>query len=125
MSSSARWYWPFRAIPSSKRDICVAAICLVFFAPLIVFIYLLVRAEGEATITVQQRVRKDETSYNVWRFRMAGQGEKPDGVRENSARRWLLTRVGAFLFWSRLEVLPMFYNVFRGDISLQEMLHEI
>jgi lipopolysaccharide/colanic/teichoic acid biosynthesis glycosyltransferase len=118
-------HWPFRAVPSNKRDTCVAAFCLVFFAPLTAIIYFLLRIEGKAVFTVQQRVREDGTSYNVWRFRTAGLGEKPVGMRANSARRRLLTRVGAFLRWSRLEVLPTFYNVFRGDINLQEMLREI
>ena len=118
-------HWPFGSIPSDKRDICVAAFCLVFFAPLTAFIYFLLRIEGEAAFTVQQCVREDGTSCNVWRFRTAGLLEKPLGMRANSARRWPLTRVGAFLCWSRLEVLPTFYNVFRGDISLQEMLREI
>jgi lipopolysaccharide/colanic/teichoic acid biosynthesis glycosyltransferase len=97
----------------------------VFFAPLTVFIYLLLRIQGVAAFTVQQRIREDGTPYTLWRFRTADLVEKHAGMRVDSARRRLLVEVGAFLYWSRLEALPAFYNVLRGDISLREMMLEI
>jgi lipopolysaccharide/colanic/teichoic acid biosynthesis glycosyltransferase len=112
-------------VPPHKWDSWIAALCLVFFAPLAAVIYALLLVQGEAPFAVQRRVRADGTSCTVWRFRTARPMERPLGRPAGSARRRLLATLGAFLYWSRLEVLPTFYNVLRGDISLREMLRDI
>ena len=111
--------------PSNQRSICAAAIGLLLLAPLFAVIYLVLRLAGEAPFTRQQYVREDGASVTVWRFNAAGLLEERAEISPNPVGRWLRPRVGAFLYDSRLDLLPTFYNVLRGEISLQDMLREI
>lgn len=108
-----------------RGQVCLAALGLLFFAPLIGLITLFLRIAGEAAFTAQPYPRDDGSAPKVWQFRIEGLLAMPAGENPDSARHWLRTRVGRWLYLSRLDLLPMLYNVCRGDITLPEMLDEI
>jgi lipopolysaccharide/colanic/teichoic acid biosynthesis glycosyltransferase len=84
------------------------AACLILFAPLILTIFLLLRAEGGPAFVRRRHAEPDGTGAALWRFR-AGRSEP----------------LGRFLAWSRTEVLPECYNVARGDIGFSRMLDDL
>lgn len=90
-----------------------------------IFIYLFLRIAGEPAFTAQPYIRDDGSAQQVWQFHIAGLLKTPPGKDPDSGGRWLCCKVGRFLFLSRLELLPMLYNVCRGEITLPEMLNEI
>ena len=85
--------------------------CLIFFAPLIVMVFLLRKADGGSAFVGHKHTNSDGTSSTVWRFRARNLG-RPENYSE-------------FLLRSRTEILPEIYNVAKGDISFSEMLSDI
>ena len=85
--------------------------CLIYFAPLILVVFLLLKTDGGPAFVGRKHINSDGTSSTVWRFRTRSPG-RPDNLC-------------AFLLWSRTEVLPEIYNVARGDISFSQMLSDI
>jgi lipopolysaccharide/colanic/teichoic acid biosynthesis glycosyltransferase len=96
---------------SSILSILGGAACLIFFAPLILVVYLLLKTDGGSAFVGHKHTNTDGTSSTVWRFRARSQG-RPEKISE-------------FLWRSRIEILPEIYNVAKGDISFSEMLSHI
>lgn len=90
-----------------------------------IFIYLFLRIAGEPAFTAQSYIRDDGSAQRVWQFQIGGLLKVRPDMDPESRGRWLCCKVGRFLFFSRLELLPMLYNVCRGEITLPEMLGEI
>ncbi len=98
----------------NKWDVLVALLCLIFFAPLFLAIYLLVRADGGHVFVSHERSRGDGTIFKVWNFRTTKQ-QTPRTFRNNQIEPDSLnfTKFGRLLFRARLDVLPSFYNVLK------------
>jgi lipopolysaccharide/colanic/teichoic acid biosynthesis glycosyltransferase len=111
---------------ANRWDVLVALSCLVFFAPLLLAICLLVRADGGYALVSHERTTGDGTIVKVWNFRTTKQ-ETPRKFRNNQTELESLnfTKFGAMLHRTRLEVLPSLCNVSKGDMSLAEMLQDI
>jgi lipopolysaccharide/colanic/teichoic acid biosynthesis glycosyltransferase len=85
--------------------------CLIFFAPLILAVYLLLKTDGGSAFVGHEHTNSDGTCLTVWRFRARSLG-RPENLSE-------------FLWRSRTEILPEIYNVAKGDISFSQMLSHI
>lgn len=131
---------PITAGAEVSRDLCraldvvIALMVLVFIAPLMVAIALLIRAQdGGPVLFRQTRVGKDGKSFECLKFRsMVIDAEARLNAlleRDPEARRqWetaqklrvdpRITGLGAFLRRSSLDELPQLLNVLRGEMSL-------
>ncbi len=118
-------YSHIRSAVANKWGVLVALICLIFFAPLILATYLLVRAEGGRAFVSHDRPRGDGTIFEVWKFRTTKQ-ETPRTFRNNQieAESPNFTKLGRALYRTRLDVLPRLLNVVKGDMSLAEMMQD-
>jgi lipopolysaccharide/colanic/teichoic acid biosynthesis glycosyltransferase len=85
--------------------------CLIFFAPLTLIVFLLLKADGGPAFVGHKHINSDGKSSTIWRFRARSPG-RPENL-------------GEFLLRSRTEILPEIYNVAKGDISFSEMLSDI
>ncbi|WP_419810876.1 sugar transferase [Bacterioplanoides sp.] len=114
------------AVTQAKRlfDVLAAGLGLLLVLPLFPLIALAIRAESQGPVFFKQlRVGQslpDRTDvFMMIKFRtMAQDAEKQSGptlAQKNDAR---ITRVGNFLRKTRLDELPQFINVLRGDMSL-------
>ena len=94
-------------------DLLVAVGCLVIFAPLIVFIAVLIRLDSRGTILYSPRmVGHRGKVFSLFRFRtMSRQPADP-----NPEQR--LTRIGRLIREYSLDHLPMLVNLLRGDLTL-------
>ena len=102
-----------------------ALICAVFFAPLILAVYLMVRADGGPALVGSAHLRRDGTAIRTWRFRtMRRRPRQGDGrgVRKSDDSR--ATMLGSLLRRTRIDTLPTLYNVVKGEISLSEMIQD-
>ena len=106
----------------SKRivDIAVSILALAVSAVPMLLIAILIRlsSKGRATF-VQHRVGMKGRHFPMYKFRSMtaceGKGRGPNLTRDGDVR---ITGLGRWLRKFKLDELPQFYNVFRGDMSL-------
>ena len=97
-------------------EFLIALVLLLISAPLMLLIALAIRSESPGPVFQ----RRERIRHNGRRFTMLSFRTKiydPGQLRF----RWETTRVGYFLHNTRLEALPQFINVLRGEMSLAEM----
>jgi len=100
-------------------DFSVAIIGGLITIALTPLIALLIKLDSPGPIFYRQkRVGKDNRLFEIIKFRtMIKDAEKTGAqwAKENDSR---ITRVGKFLRKTRLDELPQFFNILRGDMSL-------
>ena len=110
-------------------SISIALLCL----PVIIIIAIVIRLNGQPVVFSHQRIGKDKTLFNCYKFRtMVPDAEQVllKMMRSDSAilREWRenhklrddprVTKFGEFLRKSSLDELPQLWNVLKGDMSL-------
>jgi exopolysaccharide biosynthesis polyprenyl glycosylphosphotransferase len=115
-----------QAMLQRARSVVVSAIGLVLTAPLMALIAVVTKLESPGPVFfVQERIGLGGTPFRVIKFRTmrpatpdqeTGRG-RPGDVwgRDNESR---VTRFGETLRRYRLDELPQFWNILRGDMSL-------
>jgi len=106
----------------SKRiiDLVTSALMLIMSLPLFLLISLAIKVDSKGPIFFkQERLGVNEKPFTLIKFRtMVDGAEKSTGpcwATENDPR---YTRIGRFLRKTRMDELPQFINVLRGDMSL-------
>ncbi|WP_411767127.1 sugar transferase [Winogradskyella sp. A3E31] len=100
-------------------DILFSIIGLAFGILIIPFIVLgnLICNRGPLLYT-QERIGRNSTIFTIYKLRtmeVGAEGDKAQWATKNDSR---ITRFGRFLRRSRLDEIPQFYNVLKGDMSL-------
>jgi sugar transferase (PEP-CTERM system associated) len=100
-------------------DIVFAVIGLVLSLPIMLLVAICIRLDSKGPVLFrQERVGQFGRAFTLLKFRsMTTEAEadgKPRWATVNDAR---ITRVGQFLRNSRLDELPQFFNIVRGDMS--------
>ena len=98
-------------------DLVVTFIGLLFLAPVIVLITLLVRSKiGVPIFFKQVRPGLNGELFNMYKFRtMTNECDKNGALKPDSVR---LEKFGKFLRSTSLDELPGLWNVLKGDMSL-------
>jgi lipopolysaccharide/colanic/teichoic acid biosynthesis glycosyltransferase len=117
LSFSSPW-----SLSLAKRctDIIVALLVLVpgFLPGVLIYILICLTSEGPG-IFPQRRVGLHGRLFTIYKFRtmeiMRGDRKSPSLTRDGDTR---ITRIGKLLRKLKLDELPQFYNVLRGDMSL-------
>lgn len=108
--------------PTVKRflDICISAVSLVVFSPLLLLTALLVRltSPGPAIFT-QKRAGRNGKIFTIYKFRTMRR-DTPSNLATHllSNPESFITPIGRFLRKTSLDELPQLFNVLRGDMSL-------
>jgi lipopolysaccharide/colanic/teichoic acid biosynthesis glycosyltransferase len=115
----AETVWPSRLSRILKRVVDIAASALVLLAllPIMLIVMLAIVLESPGPIFYRaDRVGRGGRRMRMYKFRKM----HPDaaGLKLTTGNDSRLTRVGAFLTRSKLDELPQFINVLRGDMSL-------
>jgi len=115
----------FRITPTTRMlkrifDVVLAAIALCIVLPILPVIVLLIKVDSAGPVLFKQkRVGERERPFVLIKFRtMKKDAEDQTGpvwAQKNDQR---VTRVGQFLRKVRLDELPQFLNVLKGDMSL-------
>ncbi len=101
-------------------DIFVAIVGLSIHIALFPLIALLIRLDSPGPILFrQERSGKGGHSIWIWKYRTMVQDAEPDGeARWASPSDPRVTRIGKWMRRTRLDEIPQFWNVLRGDMSL-------
>jgi sugar transferase EpsL len=106
-----------RSIIKRLSDLTVAALGLIFLAPVLIVIALVVYLlMGRPILFLQVRSGCRTRPFTIYKFRTMRESRRPDGSMVSDAER--LTRLGQFLRKTSLDELPQLWNVIRGDLSL-------
>lgn len=100
-------------------DIVVSLSAIVILSPVYLCTALAVKLYDRGPVLYKQvRLTKDGKAFNVLKFRSMRVDAEKDGVArlaaENDDR---ITPVGKFIRACRLDELPQFFNIFKGDMS--------
>lgn len=109
------------AVGPSKRvmDIAMAVVGLILTAPLMAVVWLLVRltSPGPAIYT-QTRCGQFGKPFQIYKFRsMRNDAESGKAIWATTSDP-RVTPIGAFLRRTRLDEIPQFWNVLKGDMSI-------
>jgi len=100
-------------------DVVVSAVALLLLAPVYAAIAIAVKLDSKGPVMyTQTRVGRHKRPFNIIKFRTMVPEAEADGPQLSRPGDPRITRVGAFLRKYRLDELPQFYNVLRGDMSL-------
>src|SRR5439155_1232024 len=98
--------------------VLLACAGLVVSAPLVLLIALLIKLDSRGPVLfVHERVGLGGRRFRLLKFRTMypSGGATSEWVRDNESR---ITRLGRFLRRFRLDELPQFVNILRGDLNL-------
>ena len=94
----------------------ISLVLLLLTAPLILLIASAIRCESPGPIfQPRERIRHDGRRFTMLSFRT--NAYDPGQLRF----RWEKTRIGYFLYNTRLEALPQLINVLRGEMSFADL----
>lgn len=109
------------ALLFAKRciDLVVSFVALVVLSPLLLVISLAIRLESPGTILIRQwRVGLGGRVFQMLKFRSMCEDAEQERPRWAAKDDHRITRVGRILRPLRLDELPQFLNVLRGEMSL-------
>jgi exopolysaccharide biosynthesis polyprenyl glycosylphosphotransferase len=109
--------WQF----SVKRflDISVSILALLILFPVLVLIALGIKLSSQGPILYsQERIGKHGRPFRIFKFRTMVANAESNGPQLSSTHDNRVTGIGRFLRKTRLDELPQFYNVLKGEMSL-------
>lgn len=100
-------------------DILVSAILLVLLFPLMIYIYIRVRLSSSGPIFFrQERIGLNAKPFYIYKFRSMYTDAEVAGPQLSSEDDQRITPWGKVMRKWRLDELPQFWNVIKGDMSL-------
>lgn len=101
-------------------DVMASALALVLLSPLFAVLALAVKLDSKGPVFFRQtRLGLGGKPFRIFKFRSMINNAEPDGrARVTSDNDPRITRVGRLLRKYRLDELPQFWNVLRGEMSL-------
>lgn len=100
-------------------DIVLVLASLPLTLPLMAATALAVRLEGKGSVLfAQNRVGQGGREFKIYKFRSMCADSEKDGARLAQQGDARITRVGRFIRKTRLDELPQFFNILKGDMSL-------
>ena len=100
-------------------DITVSALALVILSPLLLLVSLMVKITSEGPVIYkQERVGLKGKLFNIYKFRTMEHNSEGNVPQLSSVNDKRITKVGRVLRKYRIDEIPQFFNVLKGDMSL-------
>ena len=100
-------------------DVIFSLLGLILFLPLMGLIAVIIRIDsGGGIFYKQQRVGKDNRDFFLWKFRTMKTNADQQGLLTVGKSDVRITGVGRLLRRFKLDELPQFINVLKGEMSL-------
>jgi lipopolysaccharide/colanic/teichoic acid biosynthesis glycosyltransferase len=111
-----------RSYDIGKRalDVIFAVFALIFLFPFCLLVAILVKSTSHGPVFyIQIRSGKDGKNFDIYKFRtMTVNAEKESGPVWAKLKDDRITPIGQFLRKSRIDEIPQFINVLKGDMSV-------
>jgi exopolysaccharide biosynthesis polyprenyl glycosylphosphotransferase len=100
-------------------DIVASGLALILLSPIFLILAILVKLDSKGPVFfVQPRIGLKGKLFNIIKFRSMRTDAESNGPQLSHDLDDRRTRIGVFLRQSRLDELPQFFNVFKGQMSL-------
>ncbi len=110
---------PWERIVKRMLDLSVSLFVLILLAPLYLFILLRVRASSKGPVFYrQERIGRYGKPFNIYKFRSMYTNAEDAGPQLSRDHDPRITPWGKVMRKWRLDELPQFWNVIKGDMSL-------
>ncbi|HTN22090.1 MAG TPA: sugar transferase [Pelobium sp.] len=113
-------FMPFwqRTIKTSL-DYLISIIIIIVLSPVYLLIALLIKLNGKGPIFyLQERIGKNGKPFMIYKFRTMAKNAEENGPMLSSYDDKRITKVGLILRRLRLDELPQFFNVLKGEMSI-------
>lgn len=102
-----------------SADVIVSALAMFLLIPAYIVIGAMIKLDSRGSIFyTQTRIGKHRKPFKIIKFRTMVPDAEASGPQLSTENDTRITRIGAFLRKYRLDELPQFFNVFRGNMSL-------
>ncbi len=100
-------------------DVTISLFVIIVFFPLFLIIAIGVKIDSKGTVFYShERIGKGRKPFNIFKFRTMFPGSEKYGPALAQEQDKRVTSFGRILRKWRLDELPQFFNIFRGDISI-------
>lgn len=100
-------------------DVIAAILFLIIFSPLILVISILIFLTGKGKIIYKQdRIGKDGKPFSIYKFRSMKNGSEPGEPVLSGLNNGKLTWFGKIMRPYRIDEIPNFLNVIKGEMSI-------
>ncbi|HNX89229.1 MAG TPA: sugar transferase [Paludibacteraceae bacterium] len=106
---------------SVKRtfDIIISAVALILLLPLMIYIGLKIKIDSKGPVLYRQkRIGRNGVEFEILKFRTMFTGSENGKPKLSSANDERITNTGRTLRKYRLDEIPQFWNVLKGDMSI-------
>lgn len=110
---------PFTRNLKRLFDILCSILALILLSPFLLGVALIIRHDSQGPVFFsQERIGRSGKAFRIYKFRSMCINAEQNGPRLSSSMDRRITRVGRYLRKYRIDELPQFWNVLRGDMSL-------
>ena len=100
-------------------DVAISSLLLLLLSPVYLWLAILVKRDSPGPVFYsQERIGLRQKPFNIYKFRSMRVDAENSGPRLSSDDDSRVTRVGKMLRKYRLDEIPQFWNVLKGDMSL-------
>ena len=98
-------------------DIVISLVGIILTGPVMLLSAILIKAEDGGSIFFRQkRATKGGRLFDVYKFRTMTEADSVNESAKNNDKR--ITKVGKYLRMFRIDELPQFFNILKGDMSV-------
>lgn len=100
-------------------EVCVVLLAAPLWLPIMLITGIVIKLESKGSMFfVQERVGQGNIDFKVYKLRSMCQDSEKDGAQFAQENDMRVTRVGKFIRKTRLDEIPQFINVLKGDMSI-------
>lgn len=100
-------------------EVCLVLLTSPVWLPVMLVVGLVIKIESPGSMFfIQERVGQGNKDFKVYKLRSMCQDSEKDGAQFAKTNDMRITRVGRFIRKTRLDEIPQFINVLKGDMSL-------
>ncbi len=100
-------------------DIVISIVAIIILSPLFLILSILVKTTSDGEVFYkQERIGRRRARFNIYKFRSMYNGAENNGPQLSCDNDSRITPLGQFMRKYRLDEIPQFWNVLKGEMSM-------